>query len=101
MQIPGLNYLKDKWVLIGLAAGAGIYLLTKGGHSLAYAGTAAAPPHSTPIARPRPRPGTSSSRAYFPHYDSPGLYQGPGVPGDWAHMRFSGQGELQRRLTIT
>lgn len=95
MKLPSLSLLKDKWVLLGLAAGAGVYWFTS--HH-------AAPAHH-PMIRPRPvhhqTSPMSSSTDYFPHYDNPGLYQVPAGQGEFSHMRFSGQAELQRRLTIS
>lgn len=78
MRLPGLGILKDKWVWMGLLAGGAVYLFTQhhGGHRGFAAPTQ-------------------------PTYDRPGLYEVPGGQGDFSHMRFSGQAELQRRLTIT
>lgn len=80
MQIPGLNYLKDKWVWIGLVAGAGVYLFTNQHHP------------SPPMIHHMKKPGGYSLT------DRPGLYEVPNK--GFENMRFSGQAELQRRLTV-
>lgn len=97
MRLPSLSILKDKWVLIGLAAGAGVYMfMGHGGHGHSHM----APKRHIPMIHHPVRHGTSSSHDYFPHYDSPGLYE-TGQTSDFSHMHFSGQAELQRRLTIS
>ena len=109
MKLPkvSLKTLTDKNVLIGLALGAGVYYFTSQHH-------AAVAPHPAIHHHFKKKKhggggmdmggggmgpggyGTSPSRAYFPHYDAPGLYELGGP-----EMRFSGSAELQRRLTIS
>lgn len=92
MKLPSISLktLTDKWVLIGLAAGAGVYFIMKPHRGYA----------SPPMMSADRRIMGGNLHTYFPHYDEPGLYEVPGAQGDFSHMRFSGAGELQRRLTI-
>lgn len=91
MKLPGLSILKDKWVWIGLAAGAGVYLFTNSQH----------PPMVHHYKKKKHHGGGGGEMGPgggYSLYDRPGLYEVPNK--GFENMRFSGQAELQRRLTV-
>lgn len=90
MKFPGLSLLKDKWVWIGLAAGAGVYLFTSN--------QSVVPAHHYKKKKKHHGGGEMGPGGGYSLYDRPGLYQVPNK--GFENMRFSGQAELQRRLTV-
>lgn len=94
MKLPGLSLLKDKWVWIGLAAGAGVYLFTNQSHPHPMVHHYKKKKHHGGQGGGEMGPGGGYSL-----YDRPGLYEVPNK--GFENMRFSGQAELQRRLTVT
>lgn len=105
MKLPGLSLLKDKWVWIGLAAGAGVYLFTnKHGYSRGpdwnMNDTDQFMPGGGHPANMGPRGGGGrNGPGGYSLVDRPGLYEVPNK--GFENLRFSGQAELQRRLTVT